>query len=160
MEIDISHSCKTGLIDQINNKLHLTEYTQNTGISRIVSRFYKCLKAVLFLVVMWLMGWDMLDLKDWVCRAGGFLRNLLFPTKDALPAEEDVPDLEEPKRIGFFSNLFHKAEEQEQEAEAVQASEAQNTQNQYWRNHRCNRWVAETPIPPQEPPTRAVSDAV
>lgn len=79
-----------------------------------------CVLFVLFLVIMWLMGWDMLDLKDWVCRAGGFLRNLLFPTKDALPAEEDVPDLEEPKRIGFFSNLFHKAEEQEQEAEAVQ----------------------------------------
>ena len=69
-----------------------------------------CVLFVLFLVVMWLMGWDMLDLKDWVCRAGGFLRNLLFPTKDALPAEKDVPDLEEPKKISFFSNLFQKAE--------------------------------------------------
>lgn len=112
-----------------------------------------CVLFVLFLVVMWLMGWDMLDLKDWVCRAGGFLRNLLFPTKDALPAEEDVPDLEEPKRIGFFSNLFHKAEEQEQEAEAVQASEAQNTQElDAGEIIAATDGLAETPIPPQEPP--------
>ena len=112
-----------------------------------------CVLFVLFLVVMWLMGWDMLDLKDWVCRAGGFLRNLLFPTKDALPAEEDVPDLEEPKRIGFFSNLFHKAEEQEQEAEAVQASESQNTQElDAGEIIAATDGLAETPIPPQEPP--------
>ena len=112
-----------------------------------------CVLFVLFLVVMWLMGWDMLDLKDWVCRAGGFLRNLLFPTKDALPVEEDVPDLEEPKRIGFFSNLFHKAEEQEQEAEAVQASEAQNTQElDAGEIIAATDVLAETPIPPQEPP--------
>lgn len=112
-----------------------------------------CVLFVLFLVVMWLMGWDMLDLKDWVCRAGSFLRNLLFPTKDALPAEEDVPDLEEPKRIGFFSNLFHKAEEQEQEAEAVQASEAQNTQElDAGEIIAATDGLAETPIPPQEPP--------
>ena len=112
-----------------------------------------CVLFVLFLVVMWLMGWDMLDLKDWFCRAGSFLRNLLFPTEDALPDEEDVPDLEEPKRIGFFSNLFHKAEEQEQEAEAVQASEAQNTQElDAGEIIAATDGLAETPIPPQEPP--------
>ena len=112
-----------------------------------------CVLFVLFLVVMWLMGWDMLDLKDWVCRAGGFLRNLLFPTKDALPAEKDVPDLEEPKKISFFSNLFQKAEEQEQEAEAVQASETQNTQElDAGEIIAATDGLAETPIPPQEPP--------
>lgn len=93
-------------------------------------------------------GLERLGLSGW-----RFLRNLLFPTKDALPAEEDVPDLEEPKRIGFFSNLFHKAEEQEQEAEAVQASEAQNTQElDAGEIIAATDGLAETPIPPQEPP--------
>lgn len=112
-----------------------------------------CVLFVLFLVVMWLMGWDMLDLKEWVCRAGSSLMNLLFPTKDTLPSEEEIPDLEEPRKIGFFSNLFHKAEEQEQEEAEIQASETQNTQElDAGEIIAATNALAETPEPPAEPP--------
>lgn len=112
-----------------------------------------CVLFVLFLVVMWLMGWDMLDLKEWVCRAGSSLMNLLFPTKDTLPSEEEIPDLEEPRKISFFSNLFHKAEEQEQEEAEIQASETQNTQElDAGEIIAATNALAETPEPPAEPP--------
>lgn len=84
-----------------------------------------CVLILLFLVIMWLMGWDMHDLGTWFYRLGATCRNLLFPSKEDLPSEEDVPDLEEPeKRDGFFSKFRKKAREEEE----IASSEIENTQ--------------------------------
>ncbi len=84
-----------------------------------------CVLILLFLVIMWLMGWDMHDLGTWFYRLGATCRNLLFPSKEDLPSEEDVPDLEEPEKgDGFFSKFRKKAREEEE----IASSEIENTQ--------------------------------
>ncbi len=84
-----------------------------------------CILILLFLVIMWLMGWDMHDLGTWFYRLGASCRNLLFPSKDDMPSEEEIPDLEEDeKKNGLFSKFRKKAKEEEE----ISSSEIENTQ--------------------------------
>ena len=57
-----------------------------------------CVLILLFLVIMWLMGWDMHDLGQWFRKTGKTLANLLFPTADQLPSEAEIPNLDEKKK--------------------------------------------------------------
>jgi len=57
-----------------------------------------CVLILLFLVIMWLMGWDMHDLGQWFRKTGKALCNLLFPTSDQLPSEAEIPNLDEKKK--------------------------------------------------------------
>lgn len=89
-----------------------------------------CVLILLFLVIMWLMGWDMHDLGQWFRKTGKALANLLFPTEDQLPSEAEIPNLDEKKKKKHSFPLFSKktnAKPKPTKKETV-SSETENTQ--------------------------------
>ncbi len=91
-----------------------------------------CVLILLFLVIMWLMGWDMHDLGQWFRKTGKALCNLLFPTSDQLPSEAEIPNLDEKKKKKPLFPLSRKktktkSKPKQTKKEAV-ASETENTQ--------------------------------
>lgn len=89
-----------------------------------------CVLILLFLVIMWLMGWDMHDLGQWFRKTGKTLTNLLFPTEDQLPSEAEIPNLDEKKKKKHSFPLFSKktnAKPKPTKKETV-SSETENTQ--------------------------------
>ncbi len=87
-----------------------------------------CVLILLFLVIMWLMGWDMHDLGQWFRKTGKTLANLLFPTADQLPSEAEIPNLDEKKKKKRSFPLFRKKEKTKQTKKEAVSSETENTQ--------------------------------
>lgn len=105
-----------------------------------------CVLILLFLVIMWLMGWDMHDLRQWFCKVGKTFRALLFPSKDELPSEDQIPNLEgDEKKRRFFSKPRKKTKKKKEKE--VAASEMENTH----QLPPIPAEIADTPVEVTEP---------
>jgi S-DNA-T family DNA segregation ATPase FtsK/SpoIIIE len=83
-----------------------------------------CIIILLFLVVMWLMNWDMRDLWHWCCKMGRKCKKFLLAEENTTLSEDDVPEFAEEtgKKPSFFSR-FRRKTEPELEATDMEATD-------------------------------------